>query len=328
MAGPAGCPPPARSKHRPAPDDRAARVRTVFLGTSDFAASVLRRLAESSHRPRLVVTPPDRPRGRGRRLASPPAAETARDLGIELVQAASVNEPASVERIRAAEPEIGAVCAFGQLIKEPLLSELEMLNVHPSLLPRWRGAAPVERALMAGDEDTGVSVMLLEAGLDSGPVALQERVPVRPDDDFGTLAPRLAELGGELLVRALDLLAEGALEFRDQDDGAATYADKIAPDDRRLDPRRPAGELERRVRALNPHVGTYLSVDEDARLGVRRAKATPGEMPPGTFRRDERQLVMGTGNGLLNLLEVQPPGGRPMPAEAYLRGHDVPALAR
>ncbi|MDQ3241023.1 MAG: methionyl-tRNA formyltransferase, partial [Actinomycetota bacterium] len=147
-------------------------MRTVYLGTSPFAATVLERLARSQHRPALVITRPDRPRGRGRRLAPPPVAEAARALGIELAQPADVNAPEARERIAAAEPEVVAICAFGALIREPLLSEYEMLNVHPSLLPRWRGAAPIERAIEAGDAVTGVSIMRPVAAMDAGPVCL------------------------------------------------------------------------------------------------------------------------------------------------------------
>ncbi len=145
-------------------------MRTVFLGTSGFAAEVLTRLAASDHRPLLVVTRPDRPKGRGRKLAAPPVADAARALGIELYQPENVNHEEASARIAAAQPEVVAVCAFGALIKEPLLSDHELINVHPSLLPRWRGAAPVERAMIAGDEVTGVSTMLTEAGFDTGPV--------------------------------------------------------------------------------------------------------------------------------------------------------------
>jgi methionyl-tRNA formyltransferase len=303
-------------------------VRTIFLGTSDFAARVLRGLAESAHRPALVVTPPDRPRGRGRKLASPPAAEAALELGIDLLQTASVNDPGAVERIRAAEPEIGAVAAFGQLVKEPLLSELEMINVHPSLLPRWRGAAPIERALLAGDDETGVSVMRLTAGLDSGPVALRERVPIAPEDDFGSLEPRMAELGGRLLVQALDLRAEDRLELSEQDDSGATYAEKIGPSDRRLDPARPASELAARVRALTPHIGAFLELADGSRLGVTAVEPGEGELGPGVLTGTDGRLELGTAAGVLRLIAVQPQGGRPMPADAYLRGHAVPSLAR
>jgi methionyl-tRNA formyltransferase len=259
-------------------------------------------------------------------MAPPPAASAARDLGLELVQTENVNEPAALDRIRAANPDVGVVCAFGQLIREPLLSELELLNVHPSLLPRWRGAAPIERAIAAGDPETGVTIMRVDAGLDSGPIALQEPIPVR-HDDYGALAARLEELSGELIVRALAIRASGSLEFVDQDDSQATYAEKIAPDERRLDPRRSATELARLVRALTPHIGAYLELEGGGRLGVRRATPEPatglalGELDAGDG------LRLGCSEGALRLEVVQPPGGRPMPAGAYLRGHPAPALA-
>jgi len=196
-------------------------VRIVYLGTSGFAASVLERLAETPHRPVLVVTRPDRPAGRGRRLTPPPVAEVARRLGIDIDQPEDVNGPEARARIAAAEPDVVVVCAFGALLKEPLLSEFELLNIHPSLLPRWRGAAPVERAIMAGDAETGVSIMRVTAGLDSGPVCLEATEPIRPDDTYGTLAARLETLGADLLVRAL----EERPPCVEQDDAASTYAD-------------------------------------------------------------------------------------------------------
>jgi methionyl-tRNA formyltransferase len=301
-------------------------VRTAYLGTSEFAAVVLRRLAGSPHRPSLVVTPPDRRQGRGRKVQPPPAAVAARELGLELLQAENVNEEGALERLRAAAPEVVAVCAFGQLIREPLLSEFPMLNVHPSLLPRWRGAAPIERAIMARDPVTGVCVMRLTAGLDSGPVALREEVPLDPEEDFGALAARLAELGGDLLVRALDLQAEGALEFSEQDEERVTYAEKIEPGERRLDPSRPAAELAAKVRALTPHVGAYLETAAGERLGVRAARPVDDEVPQGTMEARFDVLLLGCGEGALQLDLVQPPGGKPMPADAYLRGHEPPRL--
>jgi len=300
-------------------------VRTVYLGTSEFAAAVLGRLAGSPHRPALVVTPPDRPRGRGRQSGSPPVAERAAELGLELLQSADVNDDAALARIRAAEPEAVAVCAFGQLIREPLLSEWPMLNVHPSLLPRWRGAAPIERAMIAGDATTGVSIMRVTAGLDSGPVALREEIAIDPEDDFAALSERLAALGGELLVRALDLQAGSGLGFDEQDDEQATYAEKIESDERRLDPGRPATELARRVRALTPHVGAYLDLGED-RLGVRKARAVDVSVRQGELKSEWGALLLGCCRGALRLEVVQPPGGKPMPADAYLRGHPVPSL--
>jgi methionyl-tRNA formyltransferase len=301
-------------------------VRTVYLGTSEFAATVLRALAGSAHRPLLAVAPPDRPKGRGRRVQSPPLADAARELGIELLQSADVNDDASLERLRAAQPQAVVVCAFGQLIREPLLSEWPMLNVHPSRLPRWRGAAPIERAIMAGEERTGVCVMRVTAGLDSGPVALCEELPIGPEEDFETLSAKLAALGGELLVRALDRLGEGALEFSEQDDEEATYAEKIAPEERRLDPARPAQELARTVRALTPHVGAYLEIGGGERLGVRRARAVDVGVKAGEVKAEWGALLLGCGRGALRLEVVQPAGGKPMAADAYLRGHSLPKL--
>jgi methionyl-tRNA formyltransferase len=300
-------------------------LRTAYLGTSQFAATVLRRLAASPHKPALVVTPPDRPKGRGRRLGSPPAAETARALGLELHQTADVNRDETVRALRSAAPAAVAVCAFGQLIREPLLSEQLMLNVHPSLIPRWRGAAPIERTLMAGDENTGVTIMRVTAGLDSGPVALQRETPVAPNEGFESLAGRLAELGGELLLDALDRLDAGELEFTDQDDSLATYAEKIAPDDRHLDPSRSAVELERAVRALNPHIGTHLELEGGNRLRVCEARALADGPPVGEIAAKDGTLVLGCAGGGLMLQQVQPAGGRQMSAADFLRGHDAPS---
>ncbi len=303
-------------------------MKTAYLGTSDFAATVLARLADSPHRPALVVTPPDRKRGRGRKLAPPPAADAARELDLPLHQTADVNLPESVEAIRSAKPAAVAVCAFGQLIREPLLSEHEMLNVHPSLIPRWRGAAPIERSLMEGDARTGVTIMRVTAGLDSGPVALQEEIPIEPDDDHESLSERLAELAGELLVRALDLCEAGSLSYTEQDDERATYAEKIAPDERRLDVNRPAEELERIVRALTPHIGAFLEFADGARLGIRQAVAVDDGTPAGEMQAREAELLLGTAKGALRLEVVQPPGGKPMEAADFLRGHSIPGHTR
>ena len=301
--------------------------RTAYLGTSDFAATVLERLAGSAHRPELVVTPPDRRAGRGKKLQPPPVAETATELGLPLLQSANVNEPTALQRIDEAAPDAVLVCAFGQIIREPLLSQRPLLNVHPSLLPRWRGAAPIERAIMAGDETTGVSIMRLTEGLDEGPVALTEETPIGPGEDYGALSARLAEIGGDLLVRALDLHAAGDLEYADQDDERATYAEKIDRSERRLDPARPAEDLARTVRALNPHIGTHIELSGDERLGVRRASPADRELEAGAFEADAESLFLGCAAGALRLELVQPPGGRPLPAADYLRGHTPPARA-
>ncbi len=304
-------------------------MRTVFLGTTGFAAAVLEALAASDHRPALVVTRPDRPRGRGRRMQSPPVAEAARALGLELDQPESVNSERARMRIAAAGAGAVCICAFGALLREPLLSEHELLNVHPSLLPRWRGAAPVERAIAAGDRETGVAIMRPTADLDAGPVHLMRPEPIAPGDDYGSLAARLAALGAELLVDVLDKPRDPV----DQPHGGVIYAAKVERSERRLDPARPAAELERLVRALTPHIGAWVEAGEGEageaeRLGVRRARVEPevaveAAADPtagsGLAERDGR-LFLPTSAGALELIEVQPPGGRPMDAAAYLRG--------
>jgi methionyl-tRNA formyltransferase len=295
-------------------------VRTVYLGTSDFAAAVLARLADSAHRPALVVTRPDRPAGRGRRLTAPPVADLARSLDLPLEQPDDVNEETARARIATVAPDVVVVCAFGALIRAELLAAHELLNVHPSLLPRWRGAAPIERALMAGDAETGVAIMRVTAGLDSGPVCLMEREPIREDDTFGTLSARLATLGGELLVRALD---ERPACLEQSDDGV-TYAEKIAAEDRTLDPARPAAELARVVRALTPHIGARVALPGGSEfLGVWGAQlAADVGREPGTLGSEGGRLVLPCADGsALELLTVQPPGKRAMPAADYLRGH-------
>jgi methionyl-tRNA formyltransferase len=294
-------------------------MRTVYLGTSPFAATVLGRLAGGPHRPQLVITRPDRPRGRGKKLAAPPVAEAAQELGLDLSQPEDVNGDETLAQISAAEPDAVCVCAFGALIREPLLSAHLILNVHPSLLPRWRGAAPVERAIMAGDPETGVAIMQLTAGLDSGPVALCERTPITGEDTYGTLSARLADLGGDLLSRALDEQPS----FAEQPEEGVTYAEKITADDRRLDPARPAVELARVVRGLTPHIGAGIDLPDGSRLGVRaaRAEARSNEGSEGALEARDGRLFLGCREGALELLEVQPAGGRPMAAADYVRGN-------
>ncbi|HWX88271.1 MAG TPA: methionyl-tRNA formyltransferase, partial [Solirubrobacteraceae bacterium] len=274
--------------------------------------------------PALVITRPDRPAGRGRKLTAPPVADAARALGLKLYQPESVNHPDARELLASHAPEAVIVCAFGALIKEPLLSRYELLNVHPSLLPRWRGAAPIERAIMAGDERTGVSIMRLTAGLDSGPVCLAQGEPVTPHDTFGLLAPRLQRNGGELLVSALDALDRGErLSFAEQDEQLVTYAEKIASADRLLDPSKPASELERLVRALHPHIGARVALPGGALLGVQRAALAPGASSGRGVHASEGHLLLDCADGVLELLVVQPPGKRAMGADAFLRGHGL-----
>ena len=299
-------------------------MKTVYLGTSEFAAAVLDRLAASPHRPSLVVTRPDRPKGRGRKLAPPPVAVRAAELGIAVLQPERLHDDDVLERIAAEDPGALVVCAYGALVKEPLLSRYEILNVHPSLLPRWRGAAPIERAIAAGDPETGVSIMRLTEGLDSGPVCLQERVPIAPDDDFGTLSARLETLGSDLLIRALDERPA----FHEQPEEGVKYAHKIEARDRLLDPTRPPERMEALVRALRPHIGARLGLPDGSYLGVWAAAVAGETLAPagGRVRTDGDQLFLDCAGGALELLEVQPPGGRRMAAAQWLRGRPDPAL--
>jgi methionyl-tRNA formyltransferase len=272
--------------------------RIAYLGTSWFAADVLRRLVAGGRAPALVVTRPDRPAGRGRTLTPPPVAEAARELDLPLRQPERLDDD-EVAAIAAVRPDALVVCAYGAIIREPLLSAYPLLNVHPSLLPRWRGAAPVERAIMAGDGETGVSIMELVEELDAGPVLLQEREPIAPDDTYGTLAPRLVDLGSRMLLEAL-ADDPAALPATPQPEEGVTYAEKIAAADRDLDSSAPARVQHDHVRALSPHIGARLRLEDGTGLGVRRTRIAE--------------------DGSLELLEVQPPGGRPMSYAAYLRG--------
>lgn len=296
-------------------------MRTVYLGTSEFAVTVLERLAASAHRPSLVVTRPDKPRGRGRRLSPPPVATAAAALGIPVVQPAVLGDAQG--EIAAAEPEALCVCAYGAIVKEPLLSAHPMLNVHPSLLPRWRGAAPVERAIMAGDAETGVCIIRLVAALDAGPVGVRGVEAIRPDDTFGTLAPRLAALGGDLLVHALDTPPT----WVEQEEDGLSYAEKIESADRRLDPEaEDAIALDRRVRSLTPHIGGFLELPGEIRLGVSAVRilgADEGTPAPGLLVARDGRPILGCATGALELVEVQPPGKRPMAAADWLRGHPL-----
>jgi methionyl-tRNA formyltransferase len=208
-----------------------------------------------------------------------------------------------------------------------LLSRFLMLNVHPSVLPRWRGAAPIERAIMAGDSVTGVTIFQITEGLDSGPIAVAQHEPILPRDTSGTLSARLAPIGARLMVEALDRAEAGELELTEQPEEGATYADKIQPADRRLDPRRPAAELERVVRALAPSIRAHLVLEDGEHLGVEEARVTTDALEAGELVARDGRLLLGCGEGALELLRVKPPGKRAMDAAEYLRGHRPPVRA-
>ena len=259
----------------------------AVAATAPFGADVLERLA-ATHEIACLLTRPDAPAGRGRRLAAPPAKEAAERLGIPVVQP---------ERLEAGL-DLGAATvvavAYGRIVPETLLGERLWLNVHPSLLPRWRGAAPVERALMAGDAETGVTVIRLVKELDAGPIAAQRAFPIEPDDDAGAIYAKAAPVAVELLDEALEQPS-----FRSQPDEGATYAEKISAEDRALDLARPADELVNRVRALSPHIGARAELHGRVVTVWRARVAEDGSFEP---------------------LEVQPEGGRRMEAAAWLRG--------
>jgi len=262
-------------------------VTIAVAATAPFGADVLERLA-ASHEIALLLTRPDKPRGRGRKLAPTPAKETAERLGIAVAQPARLGE--SVEL----PADTVVVCAYGLLIPESLLARALWLNVHPSLLPRWRGAAPVERALMAGDARTGVTIHRTTAELDAGPIAAQEAFAVGPEDDAGTVYARAAESAARLLDSVL-----AHPQFVPQPDEGVTYAEKITAADRELDLAQPARELVNRIRALSPHIGARAAVDGRPLVIWKAREAADGS---------------------LELLEVQPEGGRRMRYDAYLRG--------
>jgi methionyl-tRNA formyltransferase len=260
-------------------------LRLAVAATAPFGADVLERLA-AKHDIAYLLTRPDRPRGRGRRVGPPPAKEVAERLGID------VRQPESVADL---DPEEGVVvlAAYGALIPEAVLDRALWLNVHPSLLPRWRGAAPIERALMAGDPETGVTIIKLVPELDAGLIAAQRAFPVGEEDDFGTVSARAAELGVALID---EVLPEPT--FIPQPSEGVTYAEKIGPADRELDWSRPARELRNQVRALSPHIGARAAL-HGRTVTIWRAQVEDGKLVP---------------------VEVQPDGGRRMDYEAFLRG--------
>ncbi|CAN5617298.1 methionyl-tRNA formyltransferase [soil metagenome] len=302
-------------------------MRLAFLGTSEHAATILRDLVATGHRPELVIAPVDRAKGRGRKVSPPPVAALANELDLALHQSENVNRDDTRTVIAEAGVELGMVCAFGQLIGEEMLAAVPMLNVHPSLLPRWRGAAPIERAIMAGDAVTGVSIMRLTEGLDSGPVAFQQKLEIAADEDFGSLDRRLAELGASLAANALDAYESGSISFSEQDQSGVTYAEKIDRAERLLDPARPAPELALVIRGLTPHVGAQLELDGGERLGVRSANAIDEGPDEAMLEADDDALVLGCGDGALRITRVLPSGGREMTAADFLRGRGLPRLA-
>jgi methionyl-tRNA formyltransferase len=287
-------------------------VRIAFFGTSAFAAGALERLVrEDGIDVAAVVSQPDRRAGRGRRSATPPAAAAARELGLPVIQDEHASEhPPGVDA--------GAVVAFGQILRPPLLGAYPLYNLHPSLLPRWRGAAPIERAIMAGDRETAAAVIELVAELDAGPVHGLERFPIAPGDDAGAVAGRALDLGVPLLAAAL----RGETSGHEQE-GEPTYAHRIGPEDRRIDWGRPAAEIADRVRALSPHIGARAELD-GLPVTVWRATAVDGEGEPGEVTAAGDALQIAAATGAVDIRALQPAGKRRMTAAEFLRGRQTP----
>jgi methionyl-tRNA formyltransferase len=295
--------------------------RLVFMGSPEFSLPTLRLLVERY--PVVgVVTQPDRPSGRGKVLTPPPVKNLALELGLPLVQPERLRHPEAMQTLRDWQPELIIVAAFGQILRQDILDlpRFGCLNVHGSLLPRWRGAAPIQAAILHGDLETGITIMRMDAGVDTGPILSQRSLPVRPDDTTASLTVPLAELGATLLVETLPAYLAGSLQPQPQDETLAAYAPMLKKEEGLLDFELPALQLERRVRAFNPWPSAYTFYQEQM-LKVHRARAVAdvGGIP-GAHLVFQGFPSVACAEGLLVLDEVQPAGKKPMPGKVFLQG--------
>lgn len=302
-------------------------MRVVFLGSAPFATPVLACLIESDHEVVGLVTPPSRPSGRGRSIVRSPLIELAEPASIEVRQPATARDDAFLEQLASWRPDALLVASYGEILRAPLLElpPLGCFNVHASLLPRWRGASPIQRAIAAGDAETGITIQRIVLALDEGDILLQRTLRIGADETAGELAARLAPLGGEAAVDALDLLAADEAVFTPQDAALATYAKKLRKDDGLIDWSKPADELQRFVRAMNPWPVAHTSLAGGKQLNVLRARvvsdaSVPADHPPGSLLVSEGRLVVRCGAGLLELYEIKPAGKSAMAGAAFLRG--------
>ncbi len=304
-------------------------LKIIFAGTPEFAAVALNALLEEGrHEIRAVYTQPDRPAGRGRKLRASPVKEMALAHGLPLRQPSTLKEPEQQRSLRELGVDLMVVVAYGLLLPPPVLDapRLGCINIHASLLPRWRGAAPIQRAILAGDRETGVSIMQMDEGLDTGPVLHRVVTPIHPGDTAGTLHDRLASLGAQALLDTLDRIMEGSARPVPQEEAAATYAPKIEKQEAVLDWNASAEELDRRVRAFNPWpVAQTTWKGKVLRIWQAEPLAEMPDAPAGTVVRAGKEGIdVATGNGMLRITRLQGAGGKPLDAAAFLNGH--PAL--
>jgi methionyl-tRNA formyltransferase len=302
-------------------------ARVVFMGSPEFALPVLEALA-GRYEVVGVVTKPDRRAGRGRAVTSPPVKQRALEFQLPVIQPHRLREPEVMDTLRSWKPDLIVVAAFGQILRLEVLSlpAFGCVNVHASLLPRWRGAAPIQAAILNGDDRTGITIMLMDSGVDTGPVLAQGSLPISPDDTAGSLSPRLARLGADLLVETLPAYLDGRLQPQPQDDALASYAPMLKKEDGLLDFNQPAEYLARKVRAFDPWPGAYTIWQEEP-LKVHLAHAVePEEHTNGTIYASGRHTshaglpAITTSQGLLVLDELQPAGKKSMPGKAFLQG--------
>ncbi len=296
-------------------------IRIVFMGTPDFAVPSLVQLAEN-YQVKGVITQPDRPSGRGRKLVPPPVKETAHSLGLEIFQPQDTNEESSLDRIKSWDPDLICVTAYGQIIRPPLLTlpRFGCINVHASLLPRWRGASPINAAILHGDKESGVTIMKMGPGLDDGPILNQKTVEIRPDETAGSLSDRLANLGGELLIETIPLYIEGKIDPKIQDKSLATYAHLLKKQTGELNFEESANTLALKVRAFSPWPGTFTFWHK-SRLIIHQARAKDVTSPGvGVFTKYEGYPAIGTRKGVLVLDIIQFAGKKKVNGIEFLNG--------